>query len=39
LDILKATVYASGALVPEDITVGVSVSLDWKPGMEHEIIL
>lgn len=39
LDILKAKVYANGALEPGDVTVGVSVSLDWKPGMEHEVII
>lgn len=37
LEILKAVVYGNGALEPEDASVGVSVSLDWKPGMEHEI--
>ena len=38
-ELLKATVYGNGALKSEDSTVGVSVSLDWKPGMEHEIEL
>lgn len=39
LDILKAKVYGDGALEPSDVTVGVSVSLDWKPGMQHEVII
>ena len=38
-DILKAIVYGNGSLEPEDTTVGVTVSLDWKPGMDHEVIL
>lgn len=37
LKILKAKVYGNGALEPGDITVGVDVSIDWRPGMEHEI--
>ena len=37
LDILKAKVYGNGALEPGDSTVGVDVSIDWTPGMEHEI--
>lgn len=37
LEILKAKVYGNGALEPEDVTVGVDVNLDWKPGMEHEV--
>lgn len=37
LDILKAKVYSSGALEPEDMTVGVDVNIDWRPGMDHEI--
>lgn len=37
LDILKAKVYGNGALEPEDQTVGVDVSIDWRPGMDHEI--
>ena len=39
LDILKAKVYGNGALEPDDVSVGVSVSLDWKPGMDHVVIL
>ena len=39
LDILKAKVYGNGALEPGDSSVGVSVSLDWKPGMDHQVIL
>ncbi|MBP3256761.1 MAG: hypothetical protein J6M23_02005 [Bacteroidales bacterium] len=38
-EILKAIVYGNGSLEPEDATVGVTVSTDWKPGMEHEISL
>lgn len=37
LEILKAKVYGNGALEPEDMTVGVDVDIDWKPGMDHEI--
>ena len=37
LEILKAKVYGNGALEPEDSSVAVSVSIDWNPGMEHEI--
>ena len=37
LEILKAKVYGNGALEPGDITVGVDVNVDWKPGMDHEI--
>ena len=39
LEILKATVYPNGALESDDKTVGISVTLDWKPGTEHEVIL
>ncbi len=39
LDILKAKVYNNGALEPGDHTVGVSVTVDWEPGMDHEVIL
>ena len=37
LDVLKAVVYGNGALEPEDVSVVVNVSLNWKPGMEHEV--
>ncbi len=37
LEVLKAKVYGNGALEPGDITVGVDVNVDWKPGMDHEI--
>ena len=37
LEILKAKVYGNGALEPEDVTVGVSVNINWKPGMDHEV--
>ncbi len=35
--IIKGKIYGNGALVPQegDPTVGVSVVLDWSPGMEH----
>lgn len=39
LEILKAKVDSSGALETDNKTVGVSVTLDWTPGMEHEVIL
>ena len=39
LDILKAKVYGNGALEPGDVTVGVSVSPNWMPGMEHEVVI
>ena len=39
--IIKGKIYGNGALVPEkgDPTVGVTVQVDWSPGMEHEVIL
>ena len=39
--IIKGKIYGHGALVPEkgDPTVGVTVQLDWSPGMEHQVIL
>ena len=39
LEVIKAKVYPNGSLEPDDTTVGVNVSLDWNPGMEHEIVL
>lgn len=37
LEIIKAKVYGNGSLQPGDATVGVDVSLDWNPGMEHNV--
>lgn len=39
--IIQGTIHGNGALVPEegDSTVGVSVVLDWSPGLEHQVIL
>ena len=39
--IIKGKIYGNGALVPDkgDPTVGVTVQLDWSPGMEHQVIL
>jgi len=39
LKIVKATVFPNGALESDDQVVGVSVRLDWSPGLEHEIEL
>ena len=36
---IKAKVYSNGSLVPTDTTVGVSVTLDWEPGLSHDVIL
>ena len=37
--VAMARVYPNGALEPEDMNVGVSVTLDWHSGMEHEVAL
>jgi len=37
LEIIKAKVYGNGSLQPADAKVGVDVSIDWKPGMEHNV--
>lgn len=34
--IIRAKAYPNGSLVPGDPTVGVSVTVDWTPGSEHE---
>lgn len=39
LRIIRVRLYANGSADPGDSTVGVSVTLDWKPGLDHEIIL
>lgn len=36
---IKGIVYDDGSLEPSDATITVSVSLDWKPGTEHVIVL
>lgn len=36
---VKAKVYKNGSLVPTDTSVGVSVTLDWEPGLSHDVIL
>lgn len=38
LRILRVRLYANGSAVPGDPTVGVSVTTDWKPGLDHEIV-
>ena len=39
LRIISVRLYANGSADPGDSTVGVSVTLDWKPGLDHDIIL
>ena len=39
LRILRVRLYPNGSVTPGDPTVGVSVTLDWRPGMDQEIIL
>jgi hypothetical protein len=39
LKILKAKVYNTGIVATEDPTVGVSVTLDWQNGMNHDVSL
>ena len=39
LKILKSVVHDSGVVSAEDPDVGVSVTLDWNPGMEHNLEL
>lgn len=39
LRVIKAKVYSNGSLVPGDTTVGVNVTLDWEPGLSHDVIL
>lgn len=39
LRVLKAKVYRDGSLIPGDPTVGVSVTLDWTPGLDHQVVL
>lgn len=37
--VVKGVMYPNGTLIPSDETIAISVQLDWKPGMEHEVIL
>lgn len=37
--VIKGKVYGDGSLEPGDATISVSVSLDWKAGTEHEIVI
>ena len=39
LRVIKAQVYPDGSFEPGDPTVAVNVTLDWKPGLEHEVVL
>ena len=39
LRIIKVRVYDNGTVETDDHTVAVNVTLDWVPGMEHEVIL
>ena len=39
LKILKAIVHDTGVVSAEDPNVGVSVTLDWNPGMDHNLEL
>ena len=37
--LLLARAYANGSLAPNDPTIGVSVTLNWEPGLEIPVIL
>ena len=37
--VLRAKVYTNGSLVPDDATIGVSITLDWEPGLHHDVIM
>jgi hypothetical protein len=37
--VIKGKLYSNGTLIPDDTTVGVSVTLDWEPGLKHDVIL
>ena len=39
LKVVKGRIHADGAASTDDRLVGVSVCLDWQPGMEHDIPL
>lgn len=39
LRVVKARMYSNGSAEPEDHTVGMSVTLDWTPGLEDVIDL
>lgn len=36
--VIKGKLYSNGSLVPDDTTVGVSITLDWEPGLNYDII-
>ena len=39
LKLIKARAYTNGSVKPGDPSVSVSVTLDWTPGTEHQVIL
>ena len=38
LKAIKGHVYPDGSLISEDPTVGLSITMDWTPGLGHEIV-
>jgi len=36
--VIEGVVYPDGSLTSEDPTVAVSITLDWAPGLDHEVI-
>lgn len=38
LKVLTANVYENGTISPSDPTVGVSVTMDWDPGLEVDVV-
>lgn len=35
--IIKVKVLPNGAVQPDDPTIGVSITMDWSPGLDHEV--
>lgn len=38
LRVIEGTVYPDGSLISEDPTVGISITMDWTPGLDHQIV-
>lgn len=38
LKVLTANVYENGTISPSDPTVGVSITMDWDPGLEVDVV-
>jgi hypothetical protein len=36
--VIEGTVYPDGSLTSEDPTVGLSITMDWTPGLGHEVV-